>query len=94
MLNLAKHEIFPANKYENTNNCWHFHIYKKRKFHPQLFFSKKELAIVSNLRFTNGTNVMGKILAFQSFITSESGVSVHIKVIFFLYICTYCVNLL
>ena len=27
MLNSAKHEIFSANKYENANNSWHFHIY-------------------------------------------------------------------
>ena len=27
MLNSAEHEIFSANKYENANNCWHFHIY-------------------------------------------------------------------
>ena len=24
---LAKHENFSANKYENANYCWHFHIY-------------------------------------------------------------------
>ena len=27
MLNSAEHEIFPANKYENANSSWHFHIY-------------------------------------------------------------------
>ena len=27
MLNLAEHENFSANKYENANNSWHFHIY-------------------------------------------------------------------
>ena len=27
LLNLAEHEIFSANKYENANYCWHFHIY-------------------------------------------------------------------
>ena len=27
MLNSAEHEIFFANKYENANNSWHFHIY-------------------------------------------------------------------
>ena len=27
MHNLAEHEIFSANKYENANNSWHFHIY-------------------------------------------------------------------
>ena len=34
LLNIAEHEIFSANKYENANYkyenanyCWHFHIY-------------------------------------------------------------------
>ena len=27
MLNSAEHENFSANKYENANNGWHFHIY-------------------------------------------------------------------
>ena len=27
MLNSTEHEIFSANKYENANNSWHFHIY-------------------------------------------------------------------
>ena len=27
MLNSAEHEIFSANKYENSNKSWHFHIY-------------------------------------------------------------------
>ena len=27
MLNSAELEIFSANKYENANNSWHFHIY-------------------------------------------------------------------
>ena len=26
MLNSAEHDIFSANKYENANNSWHFHI--------------------------------------------------------------------
>ena len=26
-LNIAEHENFSANKYENANYCWHFHIY-------------------------------------------------------------------
>ena len=39
LLNIAEHEIFSANKYENANNSWHFHIYLQRKFHAQLAFS-------------------------------------------------------
>ena len=27
LLNLAEYENFSANKYENANYCWHFHIY-------------------------------------------------------------------
>ena len=27
LLNIAEHEIFCANKYENANYGWHFHIY-------------------------------------------------------------------
>ena len=27
LLKIAEHENFPANKYENANYCWHFHIY-------------------------------------------------------------------
>ena len=27
LLYIAEHENFSANKYENANNSWHFHIY-------------------------------------------------------------------
>ena len=27
LLNIAEHENFSPNKYENANYCWHFHIY-------------------------------------------------------------------
>ena len=27
LLNIAEHENFSADKYENDNYCWHFHIY-------------------------------------------------------------------
>ena len=27
LINIAEHENLPANKYENANYCWHFHIY-------------------------------------------------------------------
>ena len=36
MLNLAEHENFSANKYENANNSWHFHIYQQRNSHAHL----------------------------------------------------------
>ena len=45
MLNSAEHEIFSANKYENTNN-------------NSAMFSKKEFASVSNLRFISRSNFM------------------------------------
>ena len=31
MLNSAEHEIFPAHKRQNENNCWHFNIYEQEK---------------------------------------------------------------
>ena len=31
MLDSAKHEIFPAHKCQNANNCWHFNIYEQGK---------------------------------------------------------------
>ena len=57
MLNSDEHEIFSANKYENANNSWHFHIYKQRKFHAQQCFARK-LEIVSNLIFISRRNFM------------------------------------
>ena len=32
LLVITEHETFSANKYENANYCWHFHIYLQRKF--------------------------------------------------------------
>ena len=31
MLNSVEHEIFPAQKYENAKNCWHFNSYEREK---------------------------------------------------------------
>ena len=45
-LNSAEHEIFSANKYENANNSWHFHIYHQRKFHAQLCSVTKNLQLL------------------------------------------------
>ena len=51
MLNSAEHEIFSANKYENVNNSWHFHIYflylLAEKFSFSAMFSMKEFAVVT-----------------------------------------------
>ena len=30
MLNSTKHEIFPAHKCKNANNCWQFNIYERK----------------------------------------------------------------
>ena len=58
MLNSARHEIFSANKYENANNSWHFHILLAEKISCSAMFSKKELAIVSILRSISMKNFM------------------------------------
>ena len=31
VLNSTEHEIFPAYKCSNANNCWHFNIYEQEK---------------------------------------------------------------
>ena len=59
MPNLAEHEIFStnkyenannifsANKYENANNSWHFFIFISReKFHAQLCLARKNLQLL------------------------------------------------
>ena len=71
MLNSAEHEIFRANKYENTNISWHFHIYWHRKFHAQLCL---EFASLSNLRFISRTKFMLSWVEHEKdFITSGPG---------------------
>ena len=51
MLNLAEHEIFSANKYENANGIFIFIKILAEKFSCSAMLSKKEFVIVSNLRF-------------------------------------------
>ena len=46
VLNSAEHELFPANKYENANNSWHFHTYYQRNFHAQLCLARKNLQLL------------------------------------------------
>ena len=46
MLNSAEHEIFPANKYENANSGWHFHIYYQRTFHAHLCLARKNSQVL------------------------------------------------
>ena len=50
MLNSAEHEIFSANKYENANSSWHFHIHLQRKFQVQLCLASKNLQFLVFIR--------------------------------------------
>ena len=45
VLKSAEHEITSADKYENANLCWHFHIFQQRKFDTQLNSTRKQLYI-------------------------------------------------
>ena len=58
MLNSAEHEIFSANKYENANNSWHFHIHWQINFHAQLCLAKTNFQLLVILRFISRTNFM------------------------------------
>ena len=53
VINSAEHEIFSAYKYENANNSL-----QVEKCSCSVMFSKKEFAIVSNLRFISRTSFM------------------------------------
>ena len=50
MLNSAEHELFSANKYENANNSWHFHIYLQRNFYAQLCLARKNLQMSISMK--------------------------------------------
>ena len=70
-LNSAEREIFSANKYENANNSWHFHIYKQRNFHAQLYLVRKDLQLlVGVLRFYGPVNPMGSCRARSVYLTT------------------------
>ena len=43
MLNSAEHEIVPAHKCYNANNCWHFKIYVQEKLHSRLIWAWNKL---------------------------------------------------
>ena len=57
MLISAEHEIFSANRYENANIVGIF-IFISGENTCSAMFSKKEFAIVSNLRFISRTNIL------------------------------------
>ena len=42
LLNIAEHENFSANKYENANYSWHFHILLTKNFSIFLEISKSK----------------------------------------------------
>ena len=46
MPNPAEQEINTADKYENANFSWHFHIYYQRKFHAQLWLARNNLKLL------------------------------------------------
>ena len=41
--NIAEHENFSANKYENANYCWHFHILLAERFSCSAELSMKKV---------------------------------------------------
>ena len=44
---MAEHENFSANKYENANYCWHFHIHKQRKKVGIFIFISREIFMLT-----------------------------------------------
>ena len=79
LLNMAEHENFSANKYENANCCWHFYIYTERKkkrrvnfipkFHSSLKKFVKYFTMITK-RYMYGT----KISKFHWFVINKSRV--------------------
>ena len=68
------HDIFSANKYENANNSWHFHIILAGKISCLALFSRKEFAIATNMRFIGRTNFLLSWVEHEKcFKTSGSG---------------------
>ena len=97
MLNSAEHEIFSANKNENANSSWQVGIFiLAEKFSCSAVFSKKIIAIVSNLRFIRRTNFMlSWVERERRFITSGPGFYGYksISIFFIFWITTYLTNL-
>ena len=48
LLNIAEHENYSADEYENANYCWHFHIHKQRKIHFLLSMKNVAAQLVNN----------------------------------------------
>ena len=53
---MAEHENFSANKYENANYYWHFHMYLQRKFYAQLSRARKSF-ITSGPDYTGAHSI-------------------------------------
>ena len=68
MLNSAEHEIFSANKYENANSSWHFHIYQQRNFHAQLCLARKNLQLLVILDLLAGQTSCSAELSMRKFL--------------------------
>ena len=60
LLNIAEHENFSANKYENANYCWHFHILLAENFSCSVELSMKKHFITSRPDVAEGMKIMKK----------------------------------
>ena len=65
LLNITEHENFSANKYENANYCWHFHIYLAEKIscsaeHENFFITSRPdcLDVQADVNFIGHTCYM------------------------------------
>ena len=61
MLSSGEHEIFSANKYENANNSWHFHIYQLRNFLAQLCLARKNLQLLVTCNLTGKISYLAEL---------------------------------
>ena len=46
LLNPAEHEIYPAHKFLNANNCWHFKIYKQDEYNTASEIEKAKKSLI------------------------------------------------
>ena len=57
--NIAEHEDFFANKYENANYYWHFHTYQEKiSCSAELIMKKSFITSGQGLRITLDTSVL------------------------------------
>ena len=92
MLNSAEHEIFSANKYENANKLA-FSYLLAEKITRSAMLSKKEFAIISNLRFISRTNFMLSWVEHEkSFITLGPDQTVQIRRLIWAFAVRICLK--